>query len=110
MIFDHSSCHTCLPSDALDVNQMNVYPGGKQRVMCDGLWNGKAQSMNTCGIPKGMKQVLFERGVDTRGMMTATQMREVLGSHADFANQKSKLELFLLSKDPCCLLFTKVPL
>ena len=29
-IFDHSSCHVCLLSDALDVNQMNVYPGGRQ--------------------------------------------------------------------------------
>ena len=44
--FDHSSCHTCVPEDALDVNYMNVYQGGKQRVMCDGFWDGKVQTMN----------------------------------------------------------------
>ena len=36
-IFDHSSCHAAMPDDALDVSKMNVNPGGKQRVMRDGL-------------------------------------------------------------------------
>ena len=45
-IFDHSSCHTCVPEDALAVNYMNVHPGSKQRVMCDGFWDGKVQSMD----------------------------------------------------------------
>ena len=30
-IFDHSSCHGAMAEDALDVNSMNVKPGGKQR-------------------------------------------------------------------------------
>ena len=30
-IFDHSSCHSAMPDDALDVSRMNVNPGGKQR-------------------------------------------------------------------------------
>ena len=34
-IFDQSSCHAAMPSDALDVSKMNVYPCGK-RVMRDG--------------------------------------------------------------------------
>ena len=46
--------------------------------------------MNRNGIPKGMKQVLEERGVDTHGM-NAAHMKEVLGSHHDFNNQKSKV-------------------
>ena len=29
-IFDHSSCHTAMPEDALIVSRMNVNPGGKQ--------------------------------------------------------------------------------
>ena len=54
--------------------------------------------MNHGGIPKpGLRQVLTERGIDTRGM-TASQMRELLGSHPDFANQKSKIEIFLTAK------------
>ena len=76
---------------------MNVHPGGKQRVMCDGFWDGKAQSMNQSGVPKGMRLVLHERGIDTHGM-TVTQMKKVLGSHPDFKNQKSKVKIFLNSK------------
>jgi len=33
-VFDHSSCHATMADDALDVNKMNVNPGGK-RVMRD---------------------------------------------------------------------------
>ena len=70
-ISDHSSCHAAMPSDALDVSKMNVYPGGKQRVMRDGWWGGNPQSMNfALGVPKGLRRVLEERGVDTRSMKT----------------------------------------
>lgn len=66
--------------------------------MCDGFWNGRPQAMNHGGVPKGLRQVLTERGIDTRGM-TASQMCPVLGSHPDFANQKSKIEFFLNAKE-----------
>ena len=39
------------------------------------------------GVPKGLKRVLEERGVDTQGMK-AEEMRAVLGSHPDFQNEK----------------------
>ena len=52
-LFDHSSCHAAMPDDALDAPIMNVNPGGKQRVMRDGWWNGKPQK-NALGVPKGM--------------------------------------------------------
>ena len=55
-IFDHSSCHSAMAADSLDVTYMNVKPGGKQRVMRDGWWGGKAQAMNVNGVPKGMKR------------------------------------------------------
>jgi len=29
-VFDHSSCHAAMADDPLDVNKMNVNPGGKQ--------------------------------------------------------------------------------
>lgn len=61
-IFDHSSCHAAMPDDALDVTKMNVNPGGKQRVMRDGFWNGKPQKMTLAlGVPKGLRTVLEER-------------------------------------------------
>ena len=80
-IFDHSSCHAAMPEDALDASKMNVNPGGKQRVMRDGFWDGKAQKMNyALGVAKGMRVVLEERGIDTRNL-NAEKMRKVLASH-----------------------------
>ena len=97
-VFDHSSCHNAMADDALDVNKMNVNPGGKQRIMRDTVWQGKAQSLTfSLGIPKGMKRVLQERGVDTTGMI-ADDMRKTLGEHDDFKNEKSMIEHFLLEK------------
>ena len=40
-IFDQSSCHAAMPDDAVDVNKMNVNPGGKQQEMRDGWWVGR---------------------------------------------------------------------
>ena len=55
-MFDHSSCHAAMADDSLDVNHMNVNPGGKQRVMRDGWWGGKPQKMTDAhGVPKGLK-------------------------------------------------------
>ena len=87
-----------MPDDALDVSKMNVNPGGKQRVMRDGFWNGKVQKINfALGIPKGLRRVLEERGIDTREM-NADKMREVLSSHPDYKNEKSRIERFLVEE------------
>jgi len=52
-IFDHSSCHAAMADDSLDVSKMNVDPGGKQRVMRYGYWNGEVKKMNfAIGIQK----------------------------------------------------------
>ena len=97
-IFDHSSCHSAMPDDALDASKMNVNPGGKQRKMRDGIWNGKVQKMNyALGIPKGLRVVLEERGVDTRHM-NAEAMRETLSSHSDFKYGKTKIERYLFEE------------
>ena len=81
-----------MSDDALDVSKMNVNPGRKQRVMRDGFWDGKAQRMVTsAGIPKEMRIVLEERGVNTHAM-TREKMREVLACHADFKHEKSRIE------------------
>lgn len=97
-LFDHSSCHTAMPTDALDASKMNVNPGGKQRVMRDGWWDGKPQKMNyALGVPKGMRVVLEERGINTQ-LMTADRMREILSGHPDFLNEKSLIERFLVEE------------
>ena len=67
-----------MADDTLDVSKTNVSPGGKQRVMHDGFWDGKVQSINyAIGIPKGMRVILEDRGINTKGM-NADRMREVL--------------------------------
>ena len=90
-IFDHSSCHTAMAEDSLDVSKMNVNPGGKQQVMHDGYWNGMI------GIPKGLRVVLQKCGVNTTNM-NADQMREVLKQHPDFRDEKCRIEHLLVEE------------
>ena len=94
-IFDHSSCHGAYADDALNANKMNMKPGGKQPAMPNTVWRGKECSMVfNLGVPKGLLQVLKERGVDTRGMKLE-DMRKELASHEDFQNEKTKIEHYL---------------
>ena len=94
-VFDQSSCHKAMASDALDVSKMNVNPGGKQPKMRDTVWGGKPQKMCfNLGIPKGMKQVLKERGINADSL-NAEKMRAILRNHEDFQNEKPKLLHFL---------------
>ena len=68
-VFDHSSYHTAFAPDALNVSVMNVKPGGDQPRMRDTIYKGKLQKMNfDDGTPKGLKRILEERGIQTRGM------------------------------------------
>lgn len=84
-----------MADDSLDVNHMNVNPGGKQRVMRDGWWGGKSQKMtNAGGVPKGLKRVLEECGINM-SKLNQKQMREVLGNHPDFKYGKSRIERLL---------------
>ena len=77
---------------------MNVKPGGKQRVMRDGLWDGKTQKMVTSsGILKALRVVLEELGVHTTGM-SAAKMKEALGNFPDFKYEKSRIEHILTEK------------
>ena len=49
------------------------------------------------GVPKGMRTVLNERGVDTTGMV-ADKMRETLAEMDDFKNEKSLIKHLLIWK------------
>ncbi|KAJ7675039.1 hypothetical protein B0H17DRAFT_1207904 [Mycena rosella] len=78
-IFDCSSAHKAYSSDALQAHKMNRSPGGKQLKMHDTIIpsTGQPQQMNfpddytgkdsagnsLAGQPKGMEQVLHERGL-----------------------------------------------
>ena len=63
-LFDQSSCHRAFAEDALNAKVMNIRPGGVQPRMHDAMWAGKVQKKND-ETPKGMKQVLEERGINT---------------------------------------------
>ena len=90
-IFNHSSCHSAMADDAIDVNHMNIKPGGKQRIMHDTAYNGHIQKMFTTvhgeKVAKGMKRVLEERGVSTNGRNGDCKRTE-LASHPDFKHEK----------------------
>ena len=90
-----------MADDALDVNKMNVRPGGKQRLMHDTLWNGISQSMTFMEdgqkVAKGREMVLQERGISTHGKNKEWMQKE-LSEHSDFKHEKSMIETFLVQR------------
>lgn len=77
-IFDNAPSHVKKAEDALNADKMNVSDGGKQPYMRNTVWQGRMQRMVLDdGQQKGMKRVLEERGVDTKGF-NASKMREEL--------------------------------
>ena len=63
--------------------------------MRDTMWAGKVQKMvYDDGTPKGMKQVLEERGINT-ARMVAEDMRTVLSWHDDLRKEKTIVEHYL---------------
>ena len=105
-LFDQSSGHCAYREDALNVNKMNVRPGGAQPIMRDTMWHGKIQKMTLDGQPKGMKMILEERGIDTT-KMKAADMRLVLNSHHDFKYEKTSLEHLMSEKGHRCYYLPK---
>ena len=106
-MFDNAPSHRKVADDALNADRMNVGPGGKQPVMRDTVWEGQVQKMvDACGIPKGMKIILEERGIDTRGMK-AKDMRELLKSFPDFKRQSTLLETYIQQRGHICIYYPK---
>ena len=58
-----------MAEDALNPDRMNVGSGGKLSHVKDTTWEGQLQKLvDDQVVPKGMKKVLEERGVDTTGL------------------------------------------
>ena len=75
--------------------------------MRDTMWAGRVQKMlNDAGIPKGMKAILEERGINT-SRMKADDMRAVLSFHDDFVNEKTIVEHFITDKSHTGLFLPK---
>ena len=106
-LFDNAPSHKKCAEDALNTDKMNVRPGGKQPLLRDTSFGGKIQKMILeDGRAKGMKIVLEERGVETRGM-NGDKMREVLNTFGDFKNKKTLLEEKVESRWHLCVFFPK---
>ena len=94
--FDQSSGHTAYADDALNAKRMNVKPGGVQPKMHDTIWGGRVQKMVFAdGTPKGMKEVLRERGVNVT-KMKGDEMRATLQNIHDFKYEKTRVEKLLM--------------
>ena len=106
--FDWSSNHSARADDALNVNRMNVNPGGKQAHLHPTWWIDSAgvrheQSMTfPNGQAKGMKAVLEERGVDLTGMR-GPDMKAYLQKEPDFLAEITLLEQHIISFGPTCM-------
>ena len=101
-IFDHSSCHGAYAEDALNAHKMNAKPGGKQPAMRYTVWNGKVQKiMYNIGVPKGLIQVLKERGRYRHGMKL-DEMRAEIRTHKDFKEEKTKIKGYISIFLPKC--------
>ena len=55
---------------------------------------GGVGKYNVRGVPKGLKRVLEEHGINTT-TLNQSEMRELLGSHPDFKCEKSRIERLL---------------
>ena len=93
-IFDQSSCHHVFSDDALKACVINILPGGAQPSMRDTVWAGIVQKMALNGTPKGMRQVLEERRINT-AHMKGDDTRIVLANHEDFYTEKTLVKHFL---------------
>ncbi len=106
-MFDNAPSHKKMANNALNVDHMNVHPGGKQAILRDTQWNGQVQKMVLPdGQPKGLKVVLEERGVNTNGMV-AQNLRETLSQFPDFSQQKTVLEEEVEARGHLCVFFPK---
>lgn len=88
-LFDNATNHSCFASNALNVNEMNLNPGGKQPVMREAFDHNRhlPQSMvlqnsdgDTTGpeIPKGLKLTLMERRLWRDGLPTDCALRSCI--------------------------------
>ncbi|KDQ33601.1 hypothetical protein PLEOSDRAFT_164326 [Pleurotus ostreatus PC15] len=127
-IFDQSSAHASLGPDALHAFEMNKSNGGKQRHQRDTVipmnnpvvkLRGKPQPMKLPnGQPKGLQQVLEERGFDVKGLKAKCKpvcpfenkgccMARLLSQQDDFANQTSLLEELIRKAGHECIFLPK---
>jgi hypothetical protein len=127
-IFDQSSAHASLPPDALKAFEMNMSNGGKQRKQKDTVipqsnpspaQRGRVQKMTVAdGSPKGLRQVLEERGFNVTKVREKCSpvcpiesqnccMARLMSQQDDFMNQPSQLETLIREAGHECIFLPK---
>ena len=96
-VFDQAKIHVAYDSDALIASRMNVNPGCQQPLMRTSSYmvHGAPQRMTTPdGIPKGLKLVLEERGMETRKMKQEDMIAK-LSKFPDIKNERNNVACLL---------------
>ena len=126
---DNSQGHSSYAEDALLVSRMNMKPAGKQARMWDEWYvrdkNRITQPMvfpadhpDFPNMPKGMKQVLHEHGIDTQGLQmlckekchneaTSCCATCTLELQPDFQAQKSLVQEVIEAAGHLCIFLPK---
>ena len=53
-LFNNAPCHKKFPDDPVNASNTNVYPGGKQPALRDGLW----EDVQKMGLPDGTPKLI----------------------------------------------------
>ena len=128
-MIDNSQGHSAYSKDTLVSSRMNLHPGGKQARMKDGWFtqNGQkavqpmiflANHPESPGQPKGIKQVLQERGLWTDKLKLKCRdkcqaglihcyARQLLGMQPDFQEQCSLVQEVIEAAGHLCILLPK---
>lgn len=133
---DNSQGHSAYAEDALLTSRMNMNPGGKQALMRDGwfICNGEKITQPMVfppdhpqfpGYPKGIRQVLTERGLYRRGLVMACRKKndgsgekcpqgatdccakQILSLQPDFLEQKSLVQEVVENAGHLCIILPK---
>jgi hypothetical protein len=124
-VFDNSSNHSAFAPDALVAKRMNIGSGGNAPKMRDTFWgpNHEKQSMNfPDGQPKGIKQILCERGLWRQNMVGECKLcrngnsdslrtdccgRRIISLQPDFLAQRSALVETIENSGHVCIFLPK---
>ncbi|KAJ3553136.1 hypothetical protein NP233_g12718 [Leucocoprinus birnbaumii] len=137
LMVDNSQGHSAYAEDALLVSRMNMGPGGKQAMLRDGWYIGQdgrriTQKMvfpsdhpDFPGQPKGLRQVLEERGLFRKGLVlmcrkskdgtrdkcasgaTDCCARRILELQPDFQEQRSLVQEVVEQAGHLCIILPK---
>lgn len=132
--FDNSSNHAVFSKDALVASRMNLKPGGKQPIMHNTHFRPNQQSQSMVfaathpdlklrGQPKGIKQVLMERGKwPSEGLILECKnckkriqdalrisccARRVISLEPDFLAQRGAIEELIKKAGHDCIFYPK---